>query len=798
MKKRFTILLCVLLAIAVLPMLSQPAAAETSGQCGDNAYWSYNASTKTLTVTGSGAMWSIDNQNAFWCDVRDEIESVVIGSGITSVGENAFQFCANLKSVSLPSGLLAIEPGAFYGCEKLASIDIPNTVTRIGYSAFCYCHALKTVTVPGSVSDFDHDVFCSCYGLETVVILDGVVSIGDSAFQTCPSLKTVTLPVSVTSIGYYTFDGCPNLTDVYYGGTSAQRSNIFFDFGNSEIENATWHYKESAFDGKIEWNPSDVQFKGTTPYVVYNGSAFTPRFTVKAKDGSVVDPSTYTYEYRENVNAGTGYVFVTFNSGYTGTARAFFKIYLPATTTTTVENTADGIKLTWSAVDGAAGYVIYRRAWSTTTNGWTDFVRWNNTTALNWVDTNVYAGTRYQYGIKAYFTKRTDPVTGTSIGGNVGDNYNLGVVGPLKTTVRITTRTLKSLKPGNGQTTATWDPSKVFTGYQLKYATNAVFTQNVKSVWVSTPSTASTVIGSLTNGKTYYVCIRSYHDFEGTRYYGQWSNVLSVMPSAQKYRALLVGEVNFNWGNSTETANRNGGDVEHMAAMLKTVTGPNGTAYQVTKKTNLSKTALESAIKNTFYATTDQDVSLFFIATHGDSSDEGQLVLTDGTNYAHFITFKELATMLSKYVKGDIIVILESCGAGSAIYKNGKQIDFDADLLAKQAIEAFAELDQGERPNTGELRKSRYYVLAAAKHHQESWGHEWSPAGNFFTDWLVEGIGTSGTMPADTNKDKVVTLNELYKYIAQYDTYQFYDGYGYYTQQVQVYPENSTYKLFKR
>ena len=520
MKKRFTILLCVLLAIAVLPMLSQPAAAETSGQCGDNAYWSYNASTKTLTVTGSGAMWSIDNQNAFWCDVRDEIESVVIGSGITSVGENAFQFCANLKSVSLPSGLLAIEPGAFYGCEKLASIDIPNTVTRIGYSAFCYCHALKTVTVPGSVSDFDHDVFCSCYGLETVVILDGVVSIGDSAFQTCPSLKTVTLPVSVTSIGYYTFDGCPNLTDVYYGGTSAQRSNIFFDFGNSEIENATWHYKESAFDGKIEWNPSDVQFKGTTPYVVYNGSAFTPRFTVKAKDGSVVDPSTYTYEYRENVNAGTGYVFVTFNSGYTGTARAFFKIYLPATTTTTVENTADGIKLTWSAVDGAAGYVIYRRAWSTTTNGWTDFVRWNNTTALNWVDTNVYAGTRYQYGIKAYFTKRTDPVTGTSIGGNVGDNYNLGVVGPLKTTVRITTRTLKSLKPGNGQTTATWDPSKVFTGYQLKYATNAVFTQNVKSVWVSTPSTASTVIGSLTNGKTYYVCIRSYHDFEGTRYYG--------------------------------------------------------------------------------------------------------------------------------------------------------------------------------------------------------------------------------------------------------------------------------------
>ena len=50
------------------------------------------------------------------------------------------------------------------------------------------------------------------------------------------------------------------------------------------------------FDGTVEWNAEDVQFKGTTPYVIDNGTAQTPRFTVKDKDGNVIDPESYDYE----------------------------------------------------------------------------------------------------------------------------------------------------------------------------------------------------------------------------------------------------------------------------------------------------------------------------------------------------------------------------------------------------------------------------------------------------------------------------------------------------------------------
>ena len=239
-----------------------------------------------------------------------------------------------------------------------------------------------------------------------------------------------------------------------------------------------------------------------------------------------------SYEYRENTNAGTGYVIVTFKGDYEGTCRGSFKIYLQPTTTTTIENVSNGIKLTWSPVPGAAGYVIYRRAWSSTTNGWTTFERWNNTTGTTYIDGadanhKVYAGTRYQYGVKAYFARRTDPVSGATIGGNVGDNFNLGEVGPLKTTVRITTRALSSVTAGTKQMTVKWGASSVFTGYQIKYATDANFTKNVKAIKISDPKTAQTVISGLTSGTTYYVTVRSYHEFNGMTYFGEWSNVLS-------------------------------------------------------------------------------------------------------------------------------------------------------------------------------------------------------------------------------------------------------------------------------
>ncbi len=266
-------------------------------------------------------------------------------------------------------------------------------------------------------------------------------------------------------------------------------------------------------DAMIEFNPADVKYKGTTPYVIRDGKPKTPRVTVKdAETGETIDPAFYRLTYQNNVEAGTAFVTASFLNGYAGKASRMFKIYLPATKWTKVENTADGVCVTWDAVEGAGGYVIYRRAWNRQSSDWTSFARWNNTKGTAWVDAKVYAGTRYQYGVKAY---PSDPM----------DNYNLGVVGPLKTTVRITTRTLESVTAGSKKMTIKWSASKNFTGYEIRYSTNAEFASSVRTIRITDPKTCETVVRGLTTKKIYYVQVRSYQLFEGMEYFGGWSNM---------------------------------------------------------------------------------------------------------------------------------------------------------------------------------------------------------------------------------------------------------------------------------
>ena len=271
--------------------------------------------------------------------------------------------------------------------------------------------------------------------------------------------------------------------------------------------------KVPAFNGTVTLNPGDVQMNGKTPYRVYNGKAQTPGVIVKDKNGKTLAASQYTVSYRNNKNPGTAYADIKMKDTGT-TASVWFKIYLPATTTTSVQNVENGIQVSWKKVAGAKGYVIYRRAWNLKDAGWTKFERWNNTNKTTWTDTKVYAGTRYQYGVKAYFA---DPM----------DNYNLGLVGPLKTTVRITTRVLNSVTPGSKKLTVRWTGSSLFTGYQVQVATDANFTKDVQTVTVSKAKTYQTAVSKLKPKTVYYVRVRSYHVFDGTTYYGGWSNALN-------------------------------------------------------------------------------------------------------------------------------------------------------------------------------------------------------------------------------------------------------------------------------
>ena len=293
--------------------------------------------------------------------------------------------------------------------------------------------------------------------------------------------------------------------------------------------------------------------------------------------------------------------------------------------------------------------------------------------------------------------------------------------------------------------------------------------------------------------------------------------------SGTVYRALLIGEVNFD-----PICNRNWGDVQIMASMLRSRYGGTGGTYGVVQKKNLTPSGIQSAISSTFNGADSDDVSLFFIASHGDVSHTGTyagaLSTVSDTGSESYILLSTLAGYL-KNVPGKVIVILESCGSGAAVYSNAAEMQADyqktvnnASAFTSAAIGAFSsvdsEIDLGDEyfefdengavilaePNTGEFRNSKFYVLTASQYRQLSWGTENGPY-NYFTFDLTAGVGTSGGMAADTNSNGRVTLNELYTYIKTYgDARSFYDSDTgtYVHQNVQVYPSGSSYDLFKR
>ena len=217
-----------------------------NGTCGDNATWSLVDG--VLTISGTGAMYDYTtNSSAPWYDYIDEITSVVIESGITSVGDYAFYSYSGLTSIEIPNSVTSIGDNAFFSCSGLTSIEIPNSVTSVGDWAFADCTGLTSIEIPNSVTRIGEHTFVYCDGLTSIVVKegntvydsrnncnavietatntlvtgckntiipDGITSIGNYAFSGCDGLTSIEIPNSVTSIGDGAFGDCEGLTSI--------------------------------------------------------------------------------------------------------------------------------------------------------------------------------------------------------------------------------------------------------------------------------------------------------------------------------------------------------------------------------------------------------------------------------------------------------------------------------------------------------------------------------------------------------------------------------------------------------
>ena len=145
---------------------------------------------------------------------NQSVESYVIPSSVTSIGNSAFSCCSSLSKVVIPTSVTSIGHNVFQGCSSLSEIVIPDSVTSIGNSAFSGCSSLSKIVIPTSVTSIGDWTFSGCSSLSDVVIPSSVTSIGGWAFKDCGSLSTIVIPSSVTSIGDSAFYGCDSLSEI--------------------------------------------------------------------------------------------------------------------------------------------------------------------------------------------------------------------------------------------------------------------------------------------------------------------------------------------------------------------------------------------------------------------------------------------------------------------------------------------------------------------------------------------------------------------------------------------------------
>ena len=209
------------------------------GSCGENVTWSLDYF-GNMTISGTGAMYDYTRYGetvAPWTEAAADIKTVLVGEGVTTVGNFAFYGCSNLTSVTLPDGLTTVGESAFRSCEQLATVefgtglitvsplafmncfaltgaDLGSQVDLIGNSAFYNCSALAEVNLGDSLRGIDTLAFFGCTSLKSVSMPDTVIALGSDVFSGCTSLETAKLSDGLVNLPGYTFNECVSLKSV--------------------------------------------------------------------------------------------------------------------------------------------------------------------------------------------------------------------------------------------------------------------------------------------------------------------------------------------------------------------------------------------------------------------------------------------------------------------------------------------------------------------------------------------------------------------------------------------------------
>lgn len=159
MKKRFVSILVAVMMI--IPCFTFCISADGDGwsiQCGENAFMYISEDRTTMTIKGTGEMYSpeeygLSGNPTPWYPYRTDLTQAIVEEGITSVARGTFNTCTRLEKVTLPESLERIERNSFSQCG-VKEIYIGSNVNYIYYTAFYGAPYLKDVYFNGTKEEW--------------------------------------------------------------------------------------------------------------------------------------------------------------------------------------------------------------------------------------------------------------------------------------------------------------------------------------------------------------------------------------------------------------------------------------------------------------------------------------------------------------------------------------------------------------------------------------------------------------------------------------------------------------------
>ncbi|MCD7946561.1 MAG: leucine-rich repeat protein, partial [Clostridiales bacterium] len=337
-----------------------PTITVTAAPCGSALTWSWSGN--TLTISGTGAMYDLTGQTRGWEALTDEISTVVLASGVTSVGTGAFQNMTAVTSVTLPDTVTVVGDSAFCGCTALTKLTLPAGLTALGADALSGCTALKRVHFSGDGQD-------------------GFESQSDTASVTFyyPAEEdswTLEQRLAVSSEG--TWKGwTPSSGDLYTKATPV------VTLTTTDTPTVT-----------LSWD----SVSGVSSYAVLRRTSGDSDWTTLGETGDTSwtdeSPLTGDSEYAVRCYDSDSGSYLSWYDIEEVSIEGDQVEYLD-TPTVSLSNSATGVTVKWNAIEGAEGYYVCRK----TTGGWTTL---GYTTSTSYTDTTASSGTTYYYTVQAY------------------------------------------------------------------------------------------------------------------------------------------------------------------------------------------------------------------------------------------------------------------------------------------------------------------------------------------------------------------------------------------------------------